>query len=130
METKQIKNILKNKIAEIYYIKNNDIILSIQLVLKLKKRAIGLFIGTTLEGYEKHANSLLYNNIIETLKENNYNTYNLMGVPKQNWEGLERYKLGMGAEKVDTWSITSPFLQNKLLEYSIKIYRRMKKLTD
>ena len=119
-----LKNIIKNNFGKFYFIEEDGEILSIQLVIHMNKQAIALFIGTSPSGYEKCANSLLHDKTIETLSEEKYLSYNLLGLPTTNWEGLEIYKLHMGARKIETWSMISPFLQNNFFYKIFKNFNR------
>ena len=111
MSPEDIKKLLKNQTATLYYIKFNGNIVSIQLVLTAVKRAYGVYMGTHPDGYKISAPSVLYHLIALKYKDGGYFSYNLGGIPlgAKN-KGLKRIKSFMGASSVKSKEETTDFL--------------------
>ncbi len=106
-----IDELIKNANATYYFAEREKEILSIQLVFTWGKRAYGILMGTSNEGYKVGAPSLIFYEISCTLKDQDYLYYNIGGVPRSiKHIGVRKFKDTLGAIKVKSAEEVTNFI--------------------
>jgi hypothetical protein len=105
-----LKKQMISGIATLSYITKGENIVCIKINIHYKGRAFAIYIGTSRDGYDLGANALIYLKDMEHLRSIGCKTLNLGGLPKEGKQGLEVFKMSLGAHKVDSWSMVSPIL--------------------
>jgi len=121
-----IKKHMENGLARVAYARSADEIVSMQLIIAQGRRAYALFIGTNPNGYNLGANAMVFVETMNRLHSEGFKTYNIGGTPKVGKEGLEFFKIGLGAEKVECRGLGSPFLQGPVLKRISELYRKVR----
>ncbi len=97
-DREEINKLLKNGYASFYCAEREGEILSIQLIYTCRKRAYGLLMGNTGEGYKTGATALLFYEVTGMFKDAGYLYYNFGGVQRSpNHRGLRKFKDSLGA---------------------------------
>jgi len=125
LDKEVILQLMLNKIARIFYVKENETILCAQLTAAYGQRAYGLVMGSKDRGYELGANALLWYRIIERFQQEGYATLNLGGVANDGGtSGLTFFKTSLGAEPCACMGGSTVYLQGVLRNLIRQLYYR------
>ena len=115
MEREQMKRLIENGAASLYYVEKDGEILSMQFLLNLAGRAYMLLMGTSPTGYKLSAPSVLIYDSIIKLKREGIDSYNLGGIPlgEEN-DGVKRFKIMMGASVLESVEESTDFIISPL----------------
>lgn len=118
-----IRNLLNNKIAKIFYVKQGDEILCAQLILIAGTRAYPLLVGSKPKGYELGAYALILSEEIGRFHAAGIESLNLGGIPgDSSVSGLTFFKNSFGAEKHLCIGGRTFHLQGQFLNFLTDIY--------
>jgi len=107
----EINELINNANATFYIAEREKEILSMQLVLTWGKRAYGILMGTSSEGYKVGAPSVILYEISCTLKDQDYLYYNIGGVPRSiKHIGVRNFKDTLGATRVKSAEEVTNFI--------------------
>ncbi len=107
----EINDLINKTNATFYIAEREKEILSMQLVLTWGKRAYGILMGTSSEGYKVGAPSLIFYEISCTLKDQDYHYYNIGGVPRSiKHIGVRNFKDTLGATRVKSAEEVTNFI--------------------
>jgi hypothetical protein len=121
-------NLLKNGIASILECKRNNVVLSSNFTLVSGEHAHYLLAGSTREGYNVGAPSLLLWKQILCLKEKGVKRFNLGGLPgDESNSGLERFKRSFGGEQKTCHGGKARYLQGPVKNYLNRLYVTIEK---
>ena len=125
-----IKNLLETRSATFFYLKEGNEILSMQFTIMSSGRAYGMLMGTSKTGYKLGAPSRLFYDIIMYLKEKDFYSYNIGGVPDGPKNlGLRNFKESMGPLIFQSREENSDFLISSLSQYNL-IMQFKRKIMD
>lgn len=91
---------IQNELGEIYQAMFDDTVLSSILILRSQMGAYYQSAGTSPDGMKRGASQFLIHEVANTLKSQSLSVFNLGGVDQFD-EGLQRFKEGFGAKKVE-----------------------------
>ena len=123
-----LKKIISNKITSLYYVKVNDEINCITMVLTYGKNAYALLIGSNSSAYSMGIPYYIMYCLIKEFKEKQFNYFNLGGIPTdKSGKGLILFKKSLGTQEVlathcSTNYLTSP---HKLLNPLLNLGRKL-----
>jgi lipid II:glycine glycyltransferase (peptidoglycan interpeptide bridge formation enzyme) len=123
-----LKKIISNKITNLYYVKVNDEINCMTMVLTYAKDAYAFLIGSNSNAYGMGIPYYIMYCIIKELKEKQFNYYNLGGIPTdESGKGLILFKKSLGAQEVLTTHCSTNYLTlpHKLLNPLLNIGRKL-----
>ncbi len=136
-----LEKLLERKHARMFYAKDkNDKFIGVQFLIDYIGKAYGVLMGISTEGYRKSAPSLLLYEGTMSLKNDDYDYYNIGALPlgKGN-SGLKKFKRSLGGEIIEsseeatdfllpslTW--VNPLMRLKRFLFRIRISWRLKKL--
>jgi lipid II:glycine glycyltransferase (peptidoglycan interpeptide bridge formation enzyme) len=110
--------------------KGNEVVSSNFTVIGLTG-AYGLLAGSTAVGYKLGASSFILWKIIETLKDQGAEYYNLGGVPQdKSGSGLAIFKRSFGAEERVCSGGSATYIQGHLINFLSKIYLNIRMRTN
>ena len=127
LDNRVMRGQLENNIAYFGYLELDDMIISIQYFIRSGDRAYGILSGNNELGYKIGANAYNIYCIMEHLWKTGCKIYNLGGSTKEGMEGLIRFKKGLGAVEVQTWSVFSPLFIKGLPRSLYNTYRKIGK---
>jgi hypothetical protein len=97
----EINEIVRQGNGAFYFVEKDHEIISMQLVIFYGKKAYSVLMGTSLAGYRAAAPSLLFYELVLSLKEKGYSYLNIGGVSRSGMQkGLNKFKESLGAELV------------------------------
>ncbi len=107
-----LKALVKNNIIQFCMVEKEMQSYAIMAVMLKNKRAYALFMGCTPEGYKAGAPTFLNYRLIHSLKEKQFESLNLGGVPLgKSHKGLEEFKFRLGAEKFLSYHGSTNFIK-------------------
>ncbi len=111
-----IETLLKKNYASFYFTEMQGEILSINFLLTWKKKAYGILMGTSRNGYKAGSPSFHYFELVNMLKNQGYLYYNLGGIHRSiKHIGLKKFKDSLGAEVLDSADEVTNFLSPPLM---------------
>lgn len=123
LSKKVIKKLLQGNNAHIYKVLKGDEIISSCLLVESRNRAYYLLAGSTTIGYELSGPSFLVWKLIEKLKNNGCQYFDLGGLPTDaSASNLAQFKRSFGAEKRLCPGGSVSYLQGPLRNLLAKIY--------
>ena len=133
IDREEIQELVKKGSAALYFIEKNQEIMSMQLVFFNGKKAYSVLMGTSIDGYRTAAPSLLFYELVLTLREQGYSYLNIGGVSRsRRQKGLNKFKDSLGAELIlsaeeqtnfiaPPLSLLNPFLELKRFLRDMKV---------
>ena len=119
MKEAEIESLLKSNSAMFFYAEYQNEIVSIQLAQCYQKKAYGLLMGTSEEGYSKGAPSFLFFHSTQFLADQGYHYYNLGGIQRgKSHAGLKKFKDSMNGSIIESAEESSSFLDFPLSLYN------------
>ena len=110
-KVEQIKSLVRKKYAVFYYTEMNGEIMSVSLVLTINKKAYGVLMGTSGDGYKAGVPPFHHYEQTRLMKNEGYKYYNIGGVQSgPKYEGLRRFKESLGAEPVISYEEVTSFI--------------------
>jgi hypothetical protein len=128
----EIEDLVKKGNAAFYYVEKDNEILSIQIVVFVRKKAYSILMGTSIKGYREGAPSFLFYELATTLRDQGFEYLNIGGVSQgARQAGLKKFKDSLGAEIIKSaeevtnfisppLSFLNPFLELKWFLKSLK----------
>ncbi len=111
----EIVRLVKAKHAALYYAERNNETLSMSLVFSCQKKAYGILMGTSRDGYKAGAPSFLNYELACILKEQGYSYLNIGGVQRDvKHQGLKDFKDQLGTDVVASGEEATNFLNPPL----------------
>lgn len=96
-----LNKIINNKITSLYYVKADNEILSVIIILNYNKQVYSFLIGSDIKAYKLGINYFLFYKLIFGLKEQNFEYLNLGGCPPDiSAEGLVFFKRSLGGKEI------------------------------
>jgi lipid II:glycine glycyltransferase (peptidoglycan interpeptide bridge formation enzyme) len=118
-----MENLIDNQVMRLFQVYRGEKPLSSGAMVSYGKKAFGLFMGITDEGYRLNASSLLLHDLASKVMDEGKTYLNIGGVPlDHSGDNLSWFKMSLGANEYPVASGKSDFLQNKLYKYIQDIY--------
>jgi hypothetical protein len=118
-----MENLIDNQIMRLFQVHKEETPLSTVAMASYGKRAFGLFIGITNEGYRLNASSIMVHDLALKVMDEGKTYLNIGSVPRdQSGDNLRWFKMSLGANEYPVASGKSDFLQNKVYKYIQDIY--------
>jgi len=117
--------LIKNKMARIFYVQNDHNIICVYFGIAYGNRAYGLFIGANHEAYDNQVPTFITFKIIEKFKAEGIEFLNMGGVPSDSSSnGLIHFKTSLGASEHVCTGGRTHHLQSHFLNYLTDAYSR------
>ncbi len=111
----EIEKLVQARHAALYYAERQNEILSMSLVFSYQKKAYGLLMGTSRNGYKAGVPSFLNFELASILKEQGYSYLNIGGVQRDvKHQGLKDFKDQLGTDIVGSGEEVTNFLNPPL----------------
>ena len=111
LQRRGIEQLLCQKHAILFYVEDQEGILSMQLVFNYMNRAYVLLMGSTQKGYRHGAPTFNYYEVAARLKDLGVRYCNIGGVPSGSRNaGLGKFKRSLGTEIIETAEESTNFL--------------------
>ncbi len=123
-----LNKIISNKITSLYYVKAENEITCISLILAYNKKAYAFLIGANTYAYKLGIPYFLMYRLINELKRNKFVYFNLGGIPAdKSGKGLIFFKESLGAKKVIVTHCSTNYLTlpHMLLNPLLNIGRKL-----
>lgn len=123
LDKQVMENLIDNQILRLFQVSKEGKPLSAVAMLSYGKRAFGLFIGITNEGYQLNASSIMVHDLALKVMDEGKTYLNIGSVPRdQSGDNLRWFKMSLGANEYPVASGKSDFLQKKVYKYIQDIY--------
>jgi hypothetical protein len=123
LDKQVMENLIDNQIMRLFQVYKGEKSLSTVAMVSYGKRAVGLFIGITDEGYRLNASSFLVHDSASKVMDEGKTYLNIGGVARDHSDdNLKWFKMSLDTNEYPVASGKSVFLQNKVYKFIQDIY--------